>query len=77
MFVIIDKEKNDMRILKDAAKERERMKSYDVPDCPLKPLNRPQIEAVKNALTQRFTVIQGPPGMVRFTVILILIFRDQ
>ncbi|XP_072028128.1 3'-5' exoribonuclease HELZ2-like [Amphiura filiformis] len=56
-----DSDAKDMQILIDAATEYG--ESFDVPaGCGLNSLNQPQSEAVKKALTQRFTVIQGPPG---------------
>ena len=57
-----------MQILTSAASERT---TFDVPGCQLNRLNRPQTEAVKKALRQRFTIIQGPPGSL---LILFLVY---
>ncbi|XP_072028801.1 3'-5' exoribonuclease HELZ2-like [Amphiura filiformis] len=55
-----DRDANDMSILIDAANQYGGF--FDVSGCRLNRLNQPQSEAVETALTERFTVIQGPPG---------------
>ena len=60
-FFASENDRHDMALLASEGERRLIFNVY-VPGCNLTRLNQPQSGAVKKALTQRFTVIQGPPG---------------